>query len=1043
MKDPMHTDLLAQTLPFIKSHIHQDSLPLSEWKLKEGDPPNGGSISLNDTTWWKYTIPAPWGGYDKTVWFRKRLVIPERYAGKRLGLSFDIADALLYLNGKPHHGIDKNHQEVLLTDKARTNQSFLLALEAYSGRKKELSTFNSAQLVVVNPVARALHTGLTALHDLEKILGPSTSEAKDIKELIRQTLIFLKYFKPEGEEYPNAIGRAYSFLSRTLDAEYKTTIPGLVHLVSQSHIDVVWLWRLHETKKKCARTFSTALRLMDEYPEFNFSQSQAYLYQLTKEHYPDIFKEIKQRIAEGRWQAIGSMWVEPDCNIPNGESLVRQVLHGKRFFKNELGVESDILWLPDTFGYSWALPQIMKRSGIKYFFTTKLTWNDTNPFVYNTFWWRGIDGSKVLAHIPAVGLEGTVTPKDLKKSWESYHEKEKSPHTIQTFGYGDGGGGPTPEQLETVRVVKTIVGLPPSSLSTTSQFFKTTEEQAKEFEIWSDELYLEKHRGTFTTHGWVKRENRQSEGILYATELLAVLGMLLGDRAPSRKYPQQQIEQAWKTLLLNQFHDIVPGTSIAESYEDVRKDFATLRATCQTVQSQALSGLIAKEKIKKSEKVFRFSVFNPLGWERNEYIVLDLKSAEKSFVVTDGAGSQVVHQILARRKGTVEVLCYLEKIPALSFAHLVVAPSSAKPAAPMLWKITNRLMETPRYRIRFDSRGGISSLHDKTLRRDLVAKGARLNQFQAYKDTPKQWEAWDIEADYANKPVDLFKFERFRIVEEGPLRATVRLDLRSDNGSRLSQAIRLYHKSSRIDFETSVIWKEKQTLLKAAFPLNVKTRTASYEIQFGALQRTTKPTDSRQKAKFEVPAQQWADLSEQKFGVSLLNDCKYGYDASDTTLRLTLLRSPHYPHAVEPWRLNDDRLTDQGEHYFTYALYPHSRDWRAGESIQRARELNQPLLVARGTASSIPTLLSVSSPGIVIDSIKKAEDSDNVIIRLHEAHGQSLKTTLTFGIRADAVTECDLMEQEVAALKIAKSKLSLKFSPFEIKTLKVKFRAKR
>ena len=280
-------------------------------------------------------------------------------------------------------------------------------------------------------------------------------------------------------------------------------------------------------------------------------------------------------------------------------------------------------------------------------------------------------------------------------------------------------------------------------------------------------------------------------------------------------------------------------------------------------------------------------------------------------------------------------------------------------------------------------------------------------------------------------------------MEGGPLRATVRLELKSDNGSRLTQEIRFYHRSPRVDFETSVIWKEKQTLLKAAFPLNVKTHTASYEIQFGALQRTTKPTDNHQRAKFEVPAQQWADLSEQKFGVSLLNDCKYGYDASDTTLRLTLLRSPHYPHPIEPWRLNDDRLTDQGEHVFTYALYPHSKDWRGGETIQRARELNQPLLVVPGTAGSVPTLFAVSSPGIVIDSIKKAEDSDEVIIRLHEAHGQSLKTTLTFGVRADAASECDLMEQEIAPLKVARTKLSLKFAPFEIKTLKVKFRAKR
>jgi alpha-mannosidase len=588
-----------------------------------------------------------------------------------------------------------------------------------------------------------------------------------------------------------------------------------------------------------------------------------------------------------------------------------------------------------------------------------------------------------------------------------------------------------------------MVGLPTSTISTATQFFKTIEERAKEFETWGDELYLEKHRGTFTTHGWVKRENRQSEGLLYATELLAVLGMLHGNKGASRRYPQQQIEQAWKKLLLSQFHDIVPGTAIAEAYDDVRNDFAALRASCQHIQEQSLSGLVEKEGKKKPQRDFRFSVFNPLSWKRSDYIVVETKSQEKSFVVTDGIGNTVDHQVLGRRKGTALILCYVENIPPLSFSQLVVTPSAAKPIVPTRWKITDRVVETPRYRVRFDSRGQISSLHDKTLRRELVAKGARINHFQAYKDVPKQWDAWDIDADYTNKPVDLFGFDRLRIIEEGPLRATLRLELKSDNGSRLTQDIHFYHKSPRVDFQTSVSWQEKQTLLKVAFPLNVKTHAATYEIQFGALRRTTKPVDSHQKAKFEVPAQQWADLSEQKFGVSLLNDCKYGYDASDTTMRLTLLRSPHYPHALDPLRLNDVRLTDQGEHVFTYALYPHSSDWRGGGTLQRARELNQPLVVVPGTAWSLPSLVSISSPGIVIDSIKKAEDSDEVIVRLHEAYGHSLKTTMTFGIRADAASECDLLEQDLTALKIAKSKLSLKFSPFEIKTLKLKFRSKK
>ena len=1039
----MHTDLLNQTLPFIKSHIHPLTLPLSEWKLKEGDIANGGSVSLNDTTWWNYTIPAPWGGYDKTAWFRKRLTIPEEFSGKCIGLLFDLQEALLYINGKPYQGIDKHHQEVLLTTKARSNQSFQLALEAYSGRKRELSTFNGAHLVVINPVARSLFNSLSALHDLEKLLGPNSPETKEVKELIRQTLIFLKYFKPEGEEYPNAIGRAHNFLMRVLQTEFKSSIAGTVHLVAQSHIDVVWLWRLRETRKKCARTFSTALRLMEEFPEFNFTQSQALLYQMTKESYPDVYKEIKARVAEGRWQAVGSMWVEPDCNLPNGESLVRQVLHGKRFFKSEFGVDSDILWLPDTFGYSAALPQIMKKAGIKYFFTTKLAWNDTNPFEHTTFWWRGIDGSKVLAHCPQVGLEGTVCPKDLKKSWESYAEKEKSPHTMQTFGHGDGGGGVTTEQLDVSRALRTIIGLPPSMLSTTSQFFKTIEEQAKEFETWSNELYLEKHRGTYTTHGWVKKENRHAEALLYSTELLAVLGMLMGKSTASRRYPQKHLEHAWKLLLLNQFHDIVPGSAIAEAYDDVRKDFAAIKTSCAHIQEQVLSGFVEKESKKKPAKEFRLSVFNPLSWERSDYVNFEIQSLGKSFVVNDGNGKMVEHQILGRRKGMTSLLCYVENIPPFSFAQVVITPSDAKPTLPAPWKMTNHVVETPLYRIRFDSKGQLSSMHDKTLRRELINKGGRANQFHAFKDVPKQWDAWEIDPEYAHHHIDLLRFERLRIIDQGPLRATLRCEYRTENGSKLSQDLLLYHRSRRIDFKTTVLWKEKQTLLKVAFPLNVKTHSATYEIQFGAIQRTTKPTSPREKAQYEVPAQQWADLSEEKFGVSLLNDGKYGHDASDTTLRLTLLRSPHYPHAIDPLRLTDERVTDQGEHHFTYSIYPHSGDWRTGRSLQQARELNQPLVVHSGTPMSVPSLFTISSPNVIVDSVKKAEDSDSVIIRLHEAYGQSLKTTLTFGARTEAASDCDLLEQDLSTLSISKGKLSLKFTPFEIKTLKVKFKAKK
>jgi alpha-mannosidase len=1037
----MAIDLLNQILPQVKSHIYAASIPLPDWKLKEGTFPNAASPRLNDTAWWKYTIPAPWGGFDKTVWFRTRVSIPPAFAGKQVALVLDLPESLLYVNGKPYQGVDQHHQEVLLTSRARAHQTYQLALEAYSGRRRDLSTFNAAHLVELNPTARALYHGLIGLRELEKIVGQSVHESKEVRELIRQTLIFLKYFKPEGEEFPNAIGRAYNFLLRTVESEYKTDIQGLVHLIAQSHIDVVWLWKLKETKRKCARTFTTVLRLMEEFPELSFVQPQALYYQFTKENYPEIYKEIRQRISEGRWHPIGSMWVESDCNLPNGESLVRQILYGKRFFRSEFGFDSDILWLPDTFGYSWSLPQIMKRSGIKYFFTTKLTWNDTTKFPHNTFWWQGLDGSKVLAHNPAVGLEGSVTPKDLKKSWDALAETEKFPHTIQTFGYGDGGGGPAKDHVEAARVLRTIVGLPPSTLSTVQNFFAAAEERSEELATWNDELYLEKHRGTYTTHGWIKRENRRAEEALYLAELLSILGTIHGRTPNSRRYNQNDLESTWKKFLVNQFHDILPGTAIADAYEDTRRDFEAIQSTCERLQQQAVGGLVKREK--KRIGSFQFSVFNPLNWKRSDYVVLELKSREKAFVVTDSRGRSVEHQVVHRRNGITRLLCYLEDIPPFSFLGLDVEPGSGAQTSDGGWKISNRVIETPLYRVRLDSKGQISSIHDRASRRELVARNGRANQLQAFKDTPKQWDAWEIDPDYAGKQFDLLRLKSVKVIESGPLRGTLRLEHRSDRGSSVSQEVSFYHKSRRIDFQTRIRWKEAQTLLKVAFPFALRANAATYEIQFGAMQRSTKSSEVHQKAKYEVPAQQWADVSEQKFGVSLLNDCKYGYDAHESTLRLTLLRSPHYPHALDPLRLSDSRVTDQGEHTIGYALYPHPGDWKAGGSVHRAREFNLPLLVHTGAPESFPPLIQFSSPGILVDSIKKAEDSDDVVFRLHEGHGQATKTTIEFGPKVEQVTECDLMENELSVLKLARSKLALRFSPFEIKTLKVRFRKRK
>jgi alpha-mannosidase len=1031
----MAIDLLEQIHPHIKDSIYPLRTELSDWRMKEGDIPDGGSASLHDKSWTSIRIPFQWGKYDKMYWFRETITITSNFSGKPLVLLLDFPEALLYLNGKPFHGIDRNHKEILICEKSKLNEQFIIAIQAYSGRKHEHNTFSFAQLAVLDTTASRLDSALTVLQELDKLIDHGSFESKKIRDLIHRTLIFLKYFKPGSEEYPNAIRRAYNFLLNTLETELKTTIPGLVHLIGHSHIDIAWLWTLHETTKKCGRTFSSVLRLMEEYPEFKFSQSQPVLYGITKRHYPDLYKQINQRITEGKWEPLGAMWTEADCNIPNGESLVRQILLGKRFFKQEFGVDSNILWLPDSFGFNWSMPQILKKSGITNFYSCKLLWNDRTIFPYTSFWWQGIDKTKILAHISPVGLEGQITPKSLLKNVNPSEQEPPVPPILQTYGFGDGGGGPIKENLQFAVVLKTIIGLPSSQLSTAQDFFKQLEEQSIDLPTWNNELYLETHRGTYTTQAIIKKENRECENLIYSSEILSTLAMLYGKNIAARRYPKQKLDEAWKKLLLNQFHDVITGTSIAEVYKYAQQDYKEIRNLCAEIKSNCIQGISFPAKKRKSE--FHFLLFNALGWGRNEYVEIFVKSNEKHLSVEDTDGNPVLHQIVEQTKAGQTLLCFVENIPAFGFKQLLVRIHGNKAELLEPWAASSNKLETPFYRIHLDSKGAFKSLYAKHLRRELFQKGKTGNFFATFRDVPKQWEAWNIDAEYEKHRLDLWKIKQYKIIERGPLRATIRLELKTENGSILSQNIRFYHQSPRIDFQTDIHWQEKQVLMKVAFPFNMKISNATYEIQFGAINRSTKPRTETDIAKFEVPAQQWADMSDAKYGVSLLNNCKYGYSAKENTLQLTLLRSPRFPHPIEPMHC-DEEVIDQGEHRFCYSLFPHSGDWTKGGTVHKARELNNSIIIFQNLyADNIPSLLESSKPNIVVDAIKKAEDSNAVIIRMHEAHGVPTDTSLRFGIDASNAAECDLLENEEKSHKIIKSKLILKFKPFEIKTLKL------
>lgn len=1034
----MAIDLLEQIFPHIKNSIYPVRESLSDWKMKETNAPNAQSVTLNDKPWISIRIPFQWGKFNQTCWFRKKIKITQPYANKSVVLLLDFSAALLYVNGKPFHGIDKNHNEILLCEKAKLDEEYLIAIEAFNVHKNEQITFATAEIAVIDPTARRLYNAITALLEVDKMMEHGSFESKEIRELIRRTLIFLKYFKPGSEEYPNAIRRGYNFLLSTLENEFKTIIQGDVHLIGQSHISTAWQWTIGETKRKCARTFSSMLRLMEEFPEFKFSQSQAFNYLLVKNNYPDLYKQIRQRISEGRWEPICSMWTEPDFNIPNGESFIRQILYAKQFLKNEFDLDSNIAWLPDSYGFNAALPQIFYKSGIKYFYTSKLTWNDTNQFPYTSFWWQGIDKTKILSHISPTGLEGQITPAFLKNNITHLQNHPELPILLQTYGYGAVGGGPSKQHIDYSVILKNINGLPSSKISTAIEFFKAIEEKSSELPVWENELYLETHRGTYTTNAWIKQQNRKLENLLYNAELLAVIALLYGKGKTAKKYPKAELETAWKKLITNQSYNIISGTAISDVYKESKNDYKDIETTCAKAIENCINSISLISK--KNKKVFYFTVLNFLGWTRNEYIELTINSKEKRILIRDSEGNIIEHQILKKNKKEQTILCYVENIPPFSSKNFAVYIADTSKGKDEVWKQSTHSLETPFYKIRFDNKGAFSSLYAKFLKRELIQKNRRGNQILTFKDTPKQWDAWNIEAEAEKHKLEIWHVKQLKITESGPLRATIYLEYKSDNGSHLKQNIHFYHKCPRIDFDTIVDWYENNVLMKTAFPINLKSNLATYEIQYGAIERSTKTNTDFDRAKFEVPAQRWADISDSKYGVSLLNDCKYGYDAKENVIRLTLLRSAHAPSLNDPKQASSE-LIEEEKHNFRYSILPHSGDWKKANTVLRAQELNSPTLLLSNRQINLLSMLTVSKQNIVISAIKKSELDDAIIARLYESSGEPTDTIIQFGFEIKNVFECNLLETEEKEITCKKSRIHLKFKPFDIKT--IKFTAKQ
>lgn len=811
--------------------------------------------------------------------------------------------------------------------------------------------------------------------------------------------------KPYSEDFYRSVDAAIGFLKK----EYyengnvcgKTECE--VSCIGHTHIDVAWLWTLAQTEEKAQRSFATVLRLMEEYDDYTFMSSQPQLYEYVKEYAPEIYERIKERVKEGRFEPEGAMWLEADCNLSSGESLIRQIMFGKRFFKEEFGIDSKTLWLPDVFGYSAAMPQILKKSGVDRFVTSKISWNDTNKLPYDVFMWEGIDGTEIFtAFITAQdyfpkGKKGTtyvgrITPSMVKGARNRMQQKAYTDRAMITFGYGDGGGGPVRSMLEYHRrlkygipgVPKTVIESSTAHLEKLEADFIKASAELKKTPKWVGELYLEFHRGTYTSIAKNKRNNRKSEFMYQTAEQTSVLaGHLFGT-----EYPKNTINAGWKTILLNQFHDIIPGSSIEQVYIESDRQYAEIAQKGNEILDSVYSK-IAKGVDRASGTV----VYNP-----NSFVV-------DGCVDIDGRA------------------VYVQSVPPMGWKTL------KEDAATYSVSAKDSVLENEYLTLRLDESGNICSVFDKEYGREIIEEGRVGNAIEAFEDLPYEYDNWELSPYYKQK-----KWSVDGIVSVVPFNEGARAGFEVERkflDSTIIQRICMYEHSRRIDFETKINWNEKHIVLKAAFPVNIHSDKATYETQLGYVERPTHENTSYDAAKFEVCAHKYADISEDDYGVALLNDCKYGHNTEGNVLKLTLLKAGTYPN----------ENADMGEHIFTYSLYPHYGNHKQGKVVQNAYILNRPLVAfaadGDGSLENSFSLVSCDKENVIIETVKRAEDSAATVIRAYDAYNRRGRVEFSFGFDIKRAYLCDMLENRQKELEVSDNKVLVDISNFEIVTLMV------
>lgn len=1027
--DFKHQERIHNLLEEIGENRYRNLVPIEEFDWYEDDGVVGNRAPKGDSV--KVGQGFRSKGYDKYNWLCTKISIPESFGDENVLGIFDFGvpmgtgnnsnfESLLYVNGKPYQGVDGNHKEVFFNLK-ETGRELELSFRIWSGlngggRPREMTmSIDRAEFGVLDTAADDFYYLAMAALETHELLDENNEYKSYILNQLVEAFRLVDFTNKNSETYYKSLQTALDYLRDRLKGQGK---PGVnVTMLGHTHIDVAWLWRLRHTREKTARSFSTVNRLMEKYPEYIFIQTQPQLYDYLKEDYPDIYEHIKKRVAEGRWEPSGAMWVECDCNLASGESIIRQILVGKNFFKKEFDYESEFLWLPDVFGYSWALPQILKKSGVNTFMTTKISWNDTNRLPYDTFIWRGMDGSEVTTHFVTTTELNDVTytyngesrPYAIKGVWDNYRNKDLNRDLLISYGFGDGGGGPTREMIKYIEAAKLMPGIPNVETGRATEYFRKLNETIKEnpyngyLPIWDGELYLEFHRGTYTSQGYNKKMNRFMEYKLREEEMLSVFAEKLFDKP----YNREEFLKAWKIVLCEQFHDILPGSSIHEVYEDSHEEYERALKYIENATKASKASFV-------TEKENAFTLFNQANWERDS--IVKIPSGAETYEYTDSEGNTLPSQRCGEQDHV-----YVKGLKPLAFTTITRTAKVENVAE----EFEENTVETPYYIVSWDDKGRLVRLYDKGADREVIPEGKFANVIQIFEDKPRCFDAWELEAT-----IDLKKEEipcDGNIVKtKNELGYFIHFTYNYNN-SKIMQTLCLYNDKRRIDFKTIVDWKESQKILKTAFSVDIRGVFARYDVQEGNIVRPITRNTSWEAAKFEVVAHKWADLSETGYGVALLNDCKYGYDIKEDTMRLSLLKS-----ATDP-----DYSADYGTHEFTYSLYPHKEEWYNSGLEEEAFDLNSPVVVLDGAfALGNESLISFDAKNIVLDAFKKAENEEAYVLRFHEFTGRRGRLTISTGLNFDSWCESDLMENPLGEWKQIAIEVEVK--PYEIKTIMLK-----